>query len=91
MGEELRLFSNCTFAIGLLFLLELLQFLLKNLVEHSGFFSPWFALGFAFSGISRDFTTVHIGEALGLALKFGAQLIFRHVRNPSWEVLIRRN
>ncbi len=62
------------------FLFKLLQFLLKHLIKRSGFFPPRLALGFAFSRVSRNFTTIDIGKALRLALKFGAQFVFRHVR-----------
>jgi hypothetical protein len=80
----LRLGRRCNRAvtIGTLRLFQLLNFLLKNLIEHGGLLSPRFAFGLAFSGVSGYFTTVDIGKTLSLALEFCAQFVFGHVIKP---------
>ena len=84
----LRLGRRCNRAvtIGTLRLFQLLNFLLKNLIEHGGLLSPRFAFGLAFSGVSGYFT-VDIGKTLSLALEFCAQFVFGHViQNLCWMI-----
>ncbi|EXF43710.1 hypothetical protein BAY1663_03874 [Pseudomonas sp. BAY1663] len=72
------LFRGGTIQVGA-FLFHFLQFLLEHLILYRWFLAPWLALGFPLGCVSRYLPTVNSGEALRLALKFGAQFVFRHV------------
>lgn len=81
--------GQCSGVFSVQVFLDLFYFLLERLILHGGTFAPRLAFGFWLGSVCGDLATINFLVTLLLALKFGAQFIFRHSYYLSYEALLR--